>query len=216
MNKPLTPNTEQINRMFMRRIIILGVLIFLGLSGLIVRYGFLQVYAHDRYSTQADNNRIKLISAPPSRGYIYDRNGILLADNQPVFTAMINPDIVEDPERVLALLAPIFDLSDKDITDILSRLSRSKRDPVTVKIDLTETQLAQFSERKPFFQGVTIQSKLTRSYPYDELFAHVIGYVGLINDKETKRIDKDRYAGTDLIGKIGIEDYYEELTIIHP
>jgi len=188
MNKPLTPNTEQVNRMFMRRIIILGVLIFLGLSGLIVRYGFLQVYAHDRYSTQADNNRIKLISAPPSRGYIYDRNGILLADNQPVFTAMINPDIVEDPERVLALLAPIFDLSDKDITDILSRLSRSKRDPVTVKIDLTETQLAQFSERKPFFQGVTIQSKLTRSYPYDELFAHVIGYVGRINDKETKRM----------------------------
>lgn len=192
MNKPLTPNTEQVNRIFMRRIIILGVLIFLGLSGLIMRYGFLQVYAHDRYSTQADNNRIKLISAPPSRGYIYDRNGILLADNQPVFTAMINPDIVEDPERVLALLAPIFDLSDKDITDILSRLSRSKRDPVTVKIDLTETQLAQFSERKPFFQGVTIQSKLTRSYPYDELFAHVIGYVGRINDKETKRIDKDR------------------------
>jgi len=216
MNKPLTPNTEQINRMFMRRIIILGVLIFLGLSGLIVRYGFLQVYAHDRYSTQADNNRIKLISAPPSRGYIYDRNGILLADNQPVFTAMINPDIVEDPERVLALLAPIFDLSDKDITDILSRLSRSKRDPVTVKIDLTETQLAQFSERKPFFQGVTIQSKLTRSYPYDELFAHVIGYVGRINDKETKRIDKDRYAGTDLIGKIGIEDYYEDILLGEP
>ncbi len=216
MNKPLAPDTEQINRIFMRRVIILGVLIFLGLSGLIVRYGFLQVYAHDRYSTQADNNRIKLISAPPSRGYIYDRNGILLADNQPVFTAMITADAVEDPERVLKLLVPIFDLSDSDITDILARLSRSKSDPVTVKIDLTETQVAQFSERKPFFQGVTIESKLTRSYPYDELFAHVIGYVGRINDKETKRIDKDRYAGTDLIGKIGIEDYYEDILLGQP
>ena len=216
MNKPLAPDTEQINRIFMRRVIILGVLIFLGLSGLIVRYGFLQVYAHDRYSTQADNNRIKLISAPPSRGYIYDRNGILLADNQPVFTAMITADAVEDPERVLKLLMPIFDLSDSDITDILARLSRSKSDPVTVKIDLTETQVAQFSERKPFFQGVTIESKLTRSYPYDELFAHVIGYVGRINDKETKRIDKDRYAGTDLIGKIGIEDYYEDILLGQP
>ena len=216
MNKPLAPDTEQINRIFMRRVIILGVLIFLGLSGLIVRYGFLQVYAHDRYSTQADNNRIKLISAPPSRGYIYDRNGILLADNQPVFTAMITADAVEDPERVLKLLVPIFDLSDSDITYILARLSRSKSDPVTVKIDLTETQVAQFSERKPFFQGVTIESKLTRSYPYDELFAHVIGYVGRINDKETKRIDKDRYAGTDLIGKIGIEDYYEDILLGQP
>ena len=71
--------------------------------------------------------------------------------------------------------------------------------------------MAQFSERKPFFKGVSIQSKLTRSYPHDELFAHVIGYVGRINDKESKEIDKERYAGTDLIGKIGIEKYYEDL-----
>ncbi|MGM8909313.1 penicillin-binding protein 2 [Psychrobacter sp. 1U1] len=216
MNKSLIPDTEQINRVFMRRILILGLFIFLGMSVLLLRYGYLQVYAHDKYKTQADNNRIKLISAPPSRGYIYDRNGILLADNQPVFTAMLSPDEVQDPERTLSLLAPIFDLTDTDITDILARLSKSKNDPVTIKIDLTEKQVAQFSERKPFFRGVTIQSKLTRSYPYDELFAHVIGYVGRINDKETKRIDKDRYAGTDLIGKIGIEDFYEDILLGEP
>ena len=216
MNKPLTPDTEQINRIFMHRIIIFGLLIFAGLSGLLLRYGYLQVYAHDQYSTQADNNRIKLISSPPSRGYIYDRNGILLADNQPVFTAMLSPDEVTNPERTLTLLAPIFELTDTDITDILARLSRSGNDPVTIKIDVTEQQLAQFSERKPFFRGVTIQSKLTRSYPYDELFAHVIGYVGRINDKESKQIDKDRYAGTDLIGKIGIEDFYEDILLGQP
>lgn len=216
MKKALTPDTEQINSIFMHRIIIFGLLIFVGLSGLLLRYGYLQVYAHDKYTTQADNNRIKLISAPPSRGYIYDRNGILLADNQPVFTAMLSPDEVNDPERTLRLLAPIFDLTDDDIVDILARLNKNKNDPVTIKIDLTETQLAQFSERKPFFQGVSIQSKLTRSYPYDELFAHVIGYVGRINDKESKRIDKDRYAGTDLIGKIGIEDFYEDILLGQP
>ncbi|MBO1517100.1 penicillin-binding protein 2 [Psychrobacter celer] len=216
MNKPLTPNTEQVNRIFTNRIIIFGAIILLGLGGLILRYGYLQVYAHDKYTTQADNNRIKLISAPPSRGYIYDRNGIILADNQPVFTAMLSPDEVENPERTLNLLAPIFDLTETDITDILARLNKAKNDPVTIKIDLTEAQVAQFSERKPFFRGVTIRSKLTRSYPYDELFAHVIGYVGRINDKETKRIDKDRYAGTDLIGKIGIEDYYEDILLGQP
>ena len=181
-----------------------------------MRYGYLQVYAHDKYTTQADNNRIKLISAPPSRGYIYDRNGVILADNQPVFTAMLSPNEVENPERTLQLLAPIFDLTEKDITDILARLSKNKNDPVTIKIDVTDAQLAQFSERKPFFRGVSIQSKLTRSYPYDELFAHVIGYVGRINDKESKRIDKERYAGTDLIGKIGIEDYYENILLGQP
>ena len=216
MNKPLTPDSDHVNRVFMRRIIIFGVIIVLGLSGLIASYGYLQVYAHDKYRTQADNNRIKLISAPPSRGYIYDRNGILLADNQPVFTAMLSPDEVENPQRTLRLLAPIFELTDEDIIDILARVSKSKNDPVTIKIDLTETQLAQFSERKPFFKGVTIQSKLTRSYPYDELFAHVIGYVGRINDKESKQIDKERYAGTDLIGKIGIEDFYEDILLGQP
>lgn len=216
MNKPLASDTEQVNRIFTSRIVILGLIMFVGLLGLIARYGYLQVYAHEKYTTQADNNRIKLISAPPSRGYIYDRNGIILADNQPVFTAMLSPDEVEDPERTLNLLAPIFDLSEKDITDILARLSKTKNDPVTVKIDLTEAQLAQFSERKPFFRGVSIQSKLTRSYPYDELFAHVIGYVGRINDKESKRIDKDRYAGTDLIGKIGIEEFYEDILLGQP
>ncbi|WP_435980199.1 penicillin-binding protein 2 [Psychrobacter sp. DM4] len=216
MNKMLSPDTEQINRIFMRRILIFGLLIFVGLSGLLLRYGYLQVYAHDQYMTQADNNRIKLISAPPSRGYIYDRNGILLADNKPVFTAMLSPDEVTNPERTLTLLAPIFDLTDVDITDILARLSKNKNDPVTIKIDLTEAQLAQFSERKPFFRGVTIQSRLTRTYPYDELFAHVIGYVGRINDKESKRIDKERYAGTDLIGKIGIEDHYENILLGQP
>ncbi|MGO2125861.1 penicillin-binding protein 2 [Psychrobacter sp.] len=216
MNKPITPNTEQVSRIFIHRIIVFGILIFLGLGGLITRYGYLQVYAHDKYTTQADNNRIKLISSPPSRGYIYDRNGIILADNQPVFTAMISPDEVEDPERTLQLLAPIFDLTTKDITDILARLNKNKNDPVTIKIDVTDAQLAQFSERKPFFRGVSIQSKLTRDYPYGELFAHVIGYVGRINDKESKRIDKDRYAGTDLIGKIGIEDYYEDVLLGQP
>ena len=125
MNKPLTPNTEQVNRIFTNRIIIFGAIILLGLGGLILRYGYLQVYAHDKYTTQADNNRIKLISAPPSRGYIYDRNGIILADNQPVFTAMLSPDEVENPERTLNLLAPIFDLTETDITDILARLNLS-------------------------------------------------------------------------------------------
>ncbi len=216
MNQPPASDTEQVNRIFMHRIIIFGLLVFAGLGGLLLRYGYLQVYAHDKYKTQADNNRIKLISAPPSRGYIYDRNGILLADNQPVFTAMLSPDEVENPERTLALLAPIFELTDENIIDILARLSKSKNDPVTIKIDLTEMQLAQFSERKPFFRGVTIQSKLTRSYPYDELFAHVIGYVGRINDKESKQINKDRYAGTDLIGKIGIEDFYEDILLGQP
>ena len=126
MNKPLASDTEQVNRIFTSRIIILGLFMFVGLLGLIVRYGYLQVYAHDKYTTQADNNRIKLISAPPSRGYIYDRNGVILADNQPVFTAMLSPDEVEDPERTLNLLAPILILPKKTLPIFWPALAKPK------------------------------------------------------------------------------------------
>lgn len=216
MKQPLSPDIRAESRVFLNRILFAALFIFLGLALLMVRYWYLQVYSHDKFKTQADNNRVKLISDPPSRGYIYDRNGNILADNKPVFTAMLSPDEVKDPARTLNLLAPIFDLTDENIVDILARIDKNKNDPVTIRIDITDEQMAQFSERKPFFKGVSIQSKLTRHYPYNELFAHVIGYVGRINDKESKQIDKERYAGTDLIGKIGIEKYYEDLLLGKP
>ncbi len=216
MKQPLSPKIRAENRTFAFRILFAACFVFAGLGVLLGRYWYLQVYSHEKYITQSDNNRVKLISSPPPRGYIYDRNGYILADNKPVFTAMLSPDEVKNPERTLQLLAPIFDLSATDITDILARIDKSKNNPVTVKIDVNEVQVAQFSERKPFFRGVSIQSKLTRSYPYDELFAHAIGYVGRINDKESKQIDKVRYAGTDLIGKIGIEQYYEDILLGKP
>ncbi|TWV81615.1 penicillin-binding protein 2 [Moraxella sp. VT-16-12] len=221
MNQPLTQDSDQSTATFHRRIIIAVLLILLGLLGLAVRYGYLQITQYEKYRTNAENNRIKLISDPPSRGYIYDRNGILLADNTPVFTAVISPDEIDDPAHTLRLLTPIFELTEEDITDILARIDKSKNDSVTIKMDLTEEQIAKFSERKPFFRGVSIQTKLTRVYPHDELFAHVIGYVGRINDKESKAIKadpikKDLYAGTDLIGKLGIEQQYEEVLLGKP
>lgn len=218
MSQPLSSDADHNTRTFHRRVILVGLITFVGLMGLLMRYAYLQIYQYDKYRTNAENNRIKLISNPPSRGYIYDRNGILLADNQPVFTAVISPDELDNPEHTLKLLMPIFDLTNEDVVDILSRIDKSKNDPVTIKIDLTEEQIAQFSERKPFFAGVSIQTKLTRIYPHDELFAHVVGYVGRINDKESKKIKEDPitqelYAGTDLIGKLGIEQQYERVLL---
>ena len=136
MKKPLATETQQENKIFAHRIYFASFFILVGLGILFARYGYLQVYAYDQYRTQSDKNRIKLISDPPSRGYIYDRNGYILADNQPVFTAMLSPDEVDDPQRTLELLAPIFDLTEEDITDILARIDKSKNDPVTIQIDL--------------------------------------------------------------------------------
>lgn len=216
MKKPLATDVQRENLVFKRRIIFAAFFIFFGLLGLVARYAYLQIYTHDQYVTQSDNNRIKLISAPPSRGYIYDRNGYLLADNQPVFTAVLAPDEIENPEQTLKLLTPIFQLTPEEIDEGLKALKKSKNEPVTLKIGLSEQQVAQFSERKPFFKGVNIQSKLTRTYPYGDLFAHVIGYVSRISDADSKKLDKKLYAGTDLIGKTGIEKQYESLLLGKP
>ena len=74
---------------------------------------------------------------------------------------------------------------------------------MSIKLNLNENDIARFSEVKYLFPGVNIETQMTRYYPHGELFAHVIGYVGRINDKELKEIDKDLYAGSNLIGKIG-------------
>lgn len=213
MKQSLATDTQKENLIFKRRVIFAGFVIFLGLLGLVARYAYLQIHTHEQYATQSDNNRIKLISAPPSRGYIYDRNGILLADNHPVFTAVVAPDEIENPEQTLQLLMPIFELTPEEVEEGLKAIKKSKNEPVTIKIGLNEKQVAQFSERKPFFKGVSIQSKLTRTYPYADLFAHVIGYVGRISDADSKKLDKKLYAGTDLIGKTGIEKQYESLLL---
>ncbi|ELA08576.1 penicillin-binding protein 2 [Moraxella macacae 0408225] len=216
MKVTIANNNQKDHVVFKRRVIFAGFFVFFGLLALVARYAYLQIYTHEKYATQSDNNRIKLISAPPSRGYIYDRNGYLLADNRPVFTAVVSPDGIEDPKKTLELLTPIFQLTPEEVDEGLKALHKSKNEPVTIKIGLTEQQVAQFSERKPFLKGVSIQSKLTRSYPHAELFAHVIGYVGRINDKESENLDKKRYAGTDLIGKLGIEKQYETLLLGKP
>lgn len=218
MYRPSASDSLAGSRIFIHRIAVLILCVLMGMGVLILRYSYLQIATHERYKAQSDSNRIKLISDPPSRGYIYDRNGYLLADNQPVFSAILSPDELDDPLHTLELLAPIFNLTQEDMVNILAKIDKDGKDPITLKFDLTEEEIAKFSERKPFFRGVTIDTKLTRVYPHDELFAHVIGYVGRINDKESKRLaenidDKRRYAGTDLIGKLGIEAQYENVLL---
>lgn len=193
----------------------------MGLTGLTTRYAYLQTKEHEKYKTQADTNRIRLEPLAPSRGYIFDRNGHLLADNRPVFTVMLRPEEITDIDNTLKRLTPIFHLTHEDTETVKKQfINNKKRVPITVKIDISEEQLAIFSARRPYFKGVYIANKMTRAYPYGKLFGHVIGYVGRINDRDQKKIaeteEKQLYAGTDLIGKLGIEKHYEKLLLGKP
>ncbi|AWL29717.1 penicillin-binding protein 2 [Acinetobacter defluvii] len=205
-------NVQQEKRIFRSRIFFsIGIVSFFLLL-LVVRYAYLQIFHFEEFSQASDKNRIRLQPIAPARGYIYDRNGILLADNYPVFTATLSKADVDDVEDTVKRLTPILNLNEEDIERFSSRIKTSKKtERVTLKLNLTETDIARFSEVKFQFPGVDIETQMTRFYPHGELFAHVIGYVGRINDKELKEIDKDSYAGTNLIGKIGVEKSYEDL-----
>ncbi|RGD91634.1 penicillin-binding protein 2 [Acinetobacter sp. SWAC57] len=205
-------NVQQEKRIFRNRTFIsMGIVIFFLLI-LVSRYAYLQLVQYDEFSTASDQNRIRLQPLAPARGYIYDRNGVLLADNYPVFTATMSRADVPDIDKTIKRLTPILELSQEDIDRFQSRIKASRKtERVSIKLNLNENDIARFSEVKYQFPGVNIETQMTRYYPHGELFAHVIGYVGRINDKELKSINKDLYAGTNLIGKIGVEKSYEDL-----
>lgn len=198
--------------LFRRRATVAAVFVFLAFGLLVVRYGWLQIVQHERYRTLSDSNRIKLQAIAPPRGYIYDRNGLLLADNRPSFTATLNREEAGDINGTLLRLAPVLQLTPEDLARFRSRLNTAgPYENIPVKTNLSEADIARFTEVSFDFPGVSIEVKLTRYYPYGELFAHAIGYVGRIAENEAKQIDPAIYSGTDLIGKTGIEKYYEKL-----
>ncbi|MEQ1069912.1 penicillin-binding protein 2 [Acinetobacter lwoffii] len=205
-------NAQQEKRIYRSRVLIsMGIVIFFMLL-LVSRYAYLQLFNFESFTTASDENRIRLQPLPPARGYIYDRNGVLLADNYPVFTATLSRADVQDIDQTLERLKPILELTEEDLERFQTRIKTARKtERVSIKLNLNENDIARFSEVKYQFPGVNIETQMTRYYPHGDLFAHVIGYVGRINDKELKSIDKDLYAGTNLIGKIGVEKSYEEL-----
>ena len=185
----------------------LGVLVcLLGLGGW---YFKLQVLDHDIYATRSEANRIKPRPVVPGRGMIYDRNGRLLAENVPAFRLDITPDKVKDMDATLAGLAKILTLSPEDIeTFNRSRKARRSFLPVTLKLRVTDEEMARFAVDRWRYPGVELEPYLTRRYPYGDLFAHVIGYVGRVDDKDLEMLGEGNAALTH-IGKSGLERYYE-------
>ncbi len=186
----------------------LGVLV--ALVGLGAWYFKLQVLDHDIYATRSDANRIKPRPVVPGRGMIYDRNGRLLAENVPAFRLDVTPDKVEDMDALLAELGKVIALSAEDIERFQAarKASRSFR-PVTLKLRVSEEERARFAVDRWRFPGVELEPYLTRHYPYGELFAHIIGYVGRIDEKDLEMLGEGNAALTH-IGKSGLERYYEE------
>lgn len=205
-------DNQQEAALFKRRTIVASVIVGVVFLLLLARYFHLQVQEYETYATLSENNRVHLEAISPPRGFIYDRNGRLLADNRPTFILSVNRQQVKDVDETLKRLVPVLELDDSDVKRFKARLRASRRfEDVPVKMRLTEEDLARYSEIKYDLPGVKVSVELSRHYPYGELFAHTIGYVSRISENEVKDLDPVEYAGTNLIGKIGIEKYYEGL-----
>jgi len=197
-------------RLFSSRVIIAGIGVVLLLMVLIARMIFLQVMSHEHYTTLSQNNRVSIVSVPPPRGLIFDRNGEVLAENLPSFTLELIPEKIVDIDETLEGLQSVIEISESNIKRFRKALKRNRAfKSLPLKFRLNEEEVARLSVRQHQFPGVDIKAELMRHYPFASLGVHALGYVGRINEKELKGLDTD-YVGTSHIGKTGIERYYEE------
>lgn len=197
-------------QIFTRRTIVIAVFILLLSSCLIARLIYLQVYQYQTYTTLSQKNLLSLDPLEPKRGLIYDRNGVLLAVNIPVFSLEIRPRHVKKIEETLAELSKIIHLTDDHLRMFHKQLKQCRRyEAVPLRTRLTEEEVARFSIDQFRFPGVQIKARLIRHYPFGAIMAPVLGYVGRINERELARVDPTNYSATNYIGKVGVEKYFE-------
>lgn len=204
--------------LFARRAFIALSIITLMAGALLFNLYHLQVTRFEDYQTRSNGNRIKVLPVAPNRGLIYDRNGVLLAENRPVFSLQVIPRDVENLDSTLQQLIELLGLPESKKDDFYDEMRGHRRfNPVPLVNRLSEDEVALFSAQQHRFPGVSIEARLTRHYPFKDTLTHVLGYVSKINQKDLKKLKEAgfeaNYAATYDIGKLGIEKFHE--TALH-
>ncbi|WP_082112891.1 penicillin-binding protein 2 [Pseudoxanthomonas suwonensis] len=196
---------------FRRRAVLGFIAVALALLGLGAWYFKLQVLEHADYATRSEANRIRPKPVVPARGMIYDRHGRLLAENLPAFRLDVTPDKAGDLDRLLAELGQVIALSEDEIAHFRKERKAGRSFlPITLKLRLSDEEMAAFAVNRWRFPGVELQPYLTRHYPYGDLLAHVVGYVGRIDEDDLAKLGEGG-AALSHIGKTGVERAYEEV-----
>jgi len=212
MTQPIRLKDHEKDARLVRSRVVVGALLVLALiCVLIARLYYLQVVQYDYHSTLSENNRVHVQPIPPTRGLIYDRNGVVIADNRPSFSLTMTRERAGDWHQVLDTIVEVLQLTPEDRTLFEKRTKQGRRpfEPVPILFELNEEQIARIAVNQFRLPGVEVVAQLVRHYPQGAHFAHSVGYVGRINEKEIKTLDKVNYSGTHHIGKTGIERFYE-------
>ena len=179
---------------------------------LVIRLIWLQLIETERFQTASEANRLQTLPVSPARGLIVDRNGLILAENRPNLQLLLVPEEVDDIDVMVSEVRSRIEFTDGDAERFAKNLKsrRRPRDPVVVKDDLSESEAALIAVDLFQFPGLQIEARPTRFYPYGGLTAHSLGYVGRLSLNELQAIEESRYAGTETIGKSGVEKAYED------
>ena len=209
-------NVEADLSRFRARVLVASLVVLSAFSVLAARLVYLQVYRHDDLSEQAESNRTAVVPIVPNRGQILDRNGVVLATNYSAFTLEIMPSRVSSSvEETIAALEKLIDIQPRDKKRFKRLREESKSvESLPIRTRLSDEEVARFAAQRFRFPGVDIKARLFRNYPHGELGSHVVGYIGRINQAEKEIIesgdDEGNYRGTDYIGKLGVEQSFEQ------
>lgn len=215
MNKhvELKNHQREIYYFRLRLVISIGFVLVL-LAILLVRFAYLQMVRHDHYQTLAESNRISVVPIVPNRGLILDRNGVVLAHNYSGYTLEITPNRTADLEATINELSTLVEITPKDRKRFKKLLAERRNfETLMIRSRLSDEEVARFAAQQYRFPGVEIKARLFRDYPYGEKTAHLIGYVGRINQTDVAQLEENdlaaNYRGSDYIGKTGLEQSYE-------
>jgi penicillin-binding protein 2 len=197
-------------RLFLARIILASVIASILLGLVIARLVQLQVFDYEHFAERAQGNRIRIEAVPPIRGLILDRKGRVLAENRPAYQLELVPEQVEDIDDTLTRLASLDLIDGEDIPRLKTLIAGGLRfKPVTLKLRMTDREVAHFAIQRPRFPGVDFRPRLIRHYPDGMAVAHAVGYVGALSEADLKKLDPTRYSGTGQTGKTGVESSFE-------
>lgn len=207
-------NTEVELQRFRLRAWVMSVVVLLAFGLVVARLLVLQVQRHEELSERAESNRTAVVPIVPNRGQILDRNGVVLATNYSAYTLEIMPSRAGNLEETIDSLAEIVEITPRDRRKFKRLVDDSRSfDSLPIRTRLTDDEVARFAAQRYRFPGVDIKARLFRTYPMQDTASHVIGYIGRINQREKEALedsdDAANYRGTDVIGKLGVEQSYE-------
>ena len=204
---------EELER-FRIRVLVAGGFVLVCFCLLLARFVWLQLIQHEYYQTRAEDNRISLVPVVPNRGLIFDRNGVVLANDYSAYTLEITPSKTQHLDAIIDSLAQLVDIEAKDRKRFKKLLEESRNfESLPIRTRLTDEEVAKFIANRYRFPGVDIKARLFRQYPNGAFASHMLGYIGRINDRDLEKIEEAyqdaNYRGTDHFGKTGLEQRYE-------